>query len=404
MIKFSIIIPTRQRYDTLKSSLDTCVHQDYENLAIIVSDNDSSDDTRSVVDSFKDRRIKYINTGKRISMSDNWEFALSHISDGYVIYLGDDDGMLPGSIESISRIIEETATEAIGWRSVQYHWPCHPDKIKQNLLNIPLVTVLEKRNCKKMLTDVLDMKRPYTGLPFLYRGAVSYRAINQIKLESGRFFNSIAPDIYSGIALSSILDTYYYSQKPYSINGASHSSLGTSGFSRNSDRTPLKEFLSEDNIPFHPKLKFAPSLPIAVAESVLQAHDHISQSREFTVDIKHVIETAVNNAVNLSEQQYEEVLYAVKEIARLNGLCDCLPNIIKPRNNKPRIVLKSIPGVNLINKTLIVDCSEFNVKNVFEASLLCNFLMASQKKNYFSFKEILKTSIKLATREIRKRK
>ena len=61
--KFSVIIPTRERSDTLQSSLKTCVGQDYDNLEIIVSDNFSTDNTREVVESFDDPRIRYINTG-----------------------------------------------------------------------------------------------------------------------------------------------------------------------------------------------------------------------------------------------------------------------------------------------------------------------------------------------------
>ena len=59
--KFSVIIPTRERSDTLQSSLKTCVGQDYDNLEIIVSDNFSTDNTREVVESFDDPRIRYIN-------------------------------------------------------------------------------------------------------------------------------------------------------------------------------------------------------------------------------------------------------------------------------------------------------------------------------------------------------
>jgi hypothetical protein len=51
-----------------------------------------------VVASFKDPRIRYVNTGKHLSMSHNWEFALSHVEKGYVTFVGDDDGLLPGAI------------------------------------------------------------------------------------------------------------------------------------------------------------------------------------------------------------------------------------------------------------------------------------------------------------------
>jgi len=83
-IKFNVIIPTRERADVLVHCLRTVVAQDYENLEIIVSDNHSSDNTWEVVESFGDKRIRYINTGRRLSMSSNWEYALSSVSEGYV--------------------------------------------------------------------------------------------------------------------------------------------------------------------------------------------------------------------------------------------------------------------------------------------------------------------------------
>ena len=103
--KFTIVIPTRERCDTLYWSLHTCVSQRYENLEILVSDNYSQDATRDVVMSFNDPRIRYVNTGKRVSMTANWEFALAHVEDGYVTYIGDDDGMMPNALVELNQLI-----------------------------------------------------------------------------------------------------------------------------------------------------------------------------------------------------------------------------------------------------------------------------------------------------------
>ena len=112
-VKFTIIIPTRERADVLVHSLHTVVAQDYEDLTIIVSDNFSQDNTKQVVDSFHDPRIKYINTGRRVSMSHNWEFALSHVKDGWVSIIGDDDGLMPGALTTVADIIRKTGCQAI---------------------------------------------------------------------------------------------------------------------------------------------------------------------------------------------------------------------------------------------------------------------------------------------------
>ena len=83
--KFTILIPTRERADTLYHTIRACLNQTYSNYEVIVSDNYSQDNTYDVVHSFSDSRLKYINTGKRMSMSENFDFALSYVSDGYVM-------------------------------------------------------------------------------------------------------------------------------------------------------------------------------------------------------------------------------------------------------------------------------------------------------------------------------
>jgi glycosyltransferase involved in cell wall biosynthesis len=92
MNSVTVIIPTREHPETLLATLRTVIQQDYDRLEIIVSDNFSNDSTEDVVRSFTDRRVKYINTGKRLSMSENWDFALSHATGDWISVLGDDDG------------------------------------------------------------------------------------------------------------------------------------------------------------------------------------------------------------------------------------------------------------------------------------------------------------------------
>ena len=109
---FTIVVPTRDRADTLEHTLRTCIAQDYDDLEILVSDNASTDNTRDVVASSSDRRIRYINTGRRLSMTSSFEFAYSHVKPGYVISIGDDDGFPEGAIRAAARIANSTRTAA----------------------------------------------------------------------------------------------------------------------------------------------------------------------------------------------------------------------------------------------------------------------------------------------------
>ena len=122
-IEFYILVPTRERPDTLLHCLRTIINQNYENFQIIVSDNFSQDNTEQVVSSLGDRRISYVNTGRRISMAENFEHALSYVKSGWVTILGDDDGLLPGALERIAKLIKDTGTEAVSSTWCQYIWP-----------------------------------------------------------------------------------------------------------------------------------------------------------------------------------------------------------------------------------------------------------------------------------------
>ena len=248
MRKFTIVIPTRERSATLKYTLKTCVSQDYDNLTIIVSDNFSRDRTKDIVQSFHDNRIKYVNTGKRLSMTDNWEFALRHVNDSYVTYLGDDDGLLPCAIEYISKRLTNCYFPAFVWKKAEYVWP---DDHSDGVLVIPFENDNYEYFSEKVLKRSLTVVNgklwfPYIRLPVIYNAFVDSKILNAIKQDSGRFFWGVSPDVYSGFAILSKINTYVYSLFPFSVNGASRFSQGRS-FVLTGEKSPIvRQFISEN--------------------------------------------------------------------------------------------------------------------------------------------------------------
>jgi len=393
--RISIIIPTRERYDTLKYTLETCVMQDDSNLAIIVSDNFSQDATKEVIQSFLDERIRYINPGKRLSMSHHWEFALSHVGDGYVLFLGDDDGLLPNSLKNLRAIIQSTGMKAIAWAQASYSWPTHIHPDESNQLFVPLSRKFEVRSTEKYLSDVAQFKVSYLELPGLYKGLVHHDVIEQARSKEGLFFNSNQPDIYSAVAIANTISDYYYSYKPFTINGASHHSGGTSYFS-NSDneqtKASIKKFLKEDNIPFHPQLVLASSMPIITAESFLQANDHLQHGTKILIDFRRLLLKAIETAVPMSNSNYDAVVFAVREIARLNGVDDqYIEKIIAQHRNVPASEYKPIYGFDTFHNGLRLNCRELNISNVHEASIACGCVLKLEAFNHCSIPAITKT-------------
>lgn len=277
--KVSVIIPTRERADVFLYALLTAVAQDYDNLEIIVSDNFSQDETSEICCECGDPRVRYLNTGRRISMSDNWEFALEHVSEGWVTIIGDDDGLLPGAVARIAEIAAIPGAEAFRAVPCTYSWPQVISR-SYGRLNVPTTCGEEIRESSVWLQRVLEGRVSIAELPMLYNGgAVDVSVMRRIKKKTGRFFSSCIPDVYSAIAIASEARCYFFSFEPFAINGASKHSNGHS-FARGEMRTkgsPFQKFTSEANIPTHPELRVEgapeplPSLHLYVYEAYLQS-------------------------------------------------------------------------------------------------------------------------------------
>ena len=251
---FNVIIPTRNRLETLRHSLKTVLKQDYENYKIIISDNFSTDGTRDFVESLDSKNIDYFNTGRSLSMSSNYEFAISKISEGFVILIGDDDGLLPSALQNINNIINTEKTLAISSATVFYYW--QGASPYQDLLMIPRKkAVVKRRTSKEYLKKVLNHDLNYSELPMLYTGGVVHTSlIEKAKSDGNKFYNSMTPDVYSAIAIASVVSEYTRVEKPFAISGLSRYSNGQSQLGLNQDATIAQKFFQENDIPFHPVL------------------------------------------------------------------------------------------------------------------------------------------------------
>jgi glycosyltransferase involved in cell wall biosynthesis len=89
----TIAIPTYNRADRylLKQAVECSVSQTYQNVEIIVSDNCSTDNTKEVVKSFNDPRIRYFRHDQNIGMYRNENFCVEKARGDFFLLLCDDD-------------------------------------------------------------------------------------------------------------------------------------------------------------------------------------------------------------------------------------------------------------------------------------------------------------------------
>lgn len=376
--KFTVVIPTRDRCDTLIHCLNSVLSQDYDNIEIIVSDNASVDSTESIVRNISDTRVRYINTGQRVSMSHNWEFALNHINDGWVTVLGDDDALIPGALRRVDQIINESGTQAIRSNGASYIWPSLLSG-KYGRLSYSLFNNYVKRDSKKSLLKVLRGEMPYNELPMLYNGGfIDSFLIKKAKLISGNFFHSMTPDVYSAMVFSLLTENYIYSNEALAINGASHHSGGTSAFEiikRKRNYDPEKKFLSEANIALHEDIPLTDegvpvkSLHVCVLEAFLQSQKYFKLEGSLPSYQNH-LDIVLRESYSNSAQ----IISWVKKFTEKHSLefdetrYNLYPKKFKSFSTSLTRIIRSIGSFSPHSS------SKVPINNVYEASIIIGFM------------------------------
>jgi glycosyltransferase involved in cell wall biosynthesis len=367
--KFTVIVPTRERAGTLYYCLKTLLAQDYANFAILVSDNFSQDDTAAVVAAFADPRISYVNTGRRMSMSHNWEFALTHVSSGWVLFVGDDDALVPNALQTLDWVIQESGCEAMTTANCTYWWPNHFPTMPAGELSIPMPasTSYRVKDSKQMFAKVMRGLAEYRELPWLYTGgAASIDLINRLRAPDGTYFRSLNPDIYSAVTLALGTKSYVALDIPIAINGASKHSGGTShmlGHKKDKD-SPTAKFLAEDNIPFHSSLVFGKSFLIMVYECYLQAA-HLYQTPAYSLEMQLKAALTVAPKAFLTEIRSECARIAEK-------------NKVQPPNEPGVLVARTMHRVRSLFRrftqrlSITFPAAQIGVSDVWLASLAVN--------------------------------
>lgn len=368
--RFTIIIPTLDRADTLQHALKTCVMQDYDNLVILVSDNVSVDETKAVVESFDDSRIQYINPGRRLSMSHHWEYALSHVRQGFVSILGDDDGFLPNAVAEAAQLTHQTGLRAIRANYGLYFWPSVQNTTKANTLHISFRSGHSIANGQTELQYVLKGQKDYLTLPSLYNSFVDIRFIKAASQKTGQFFHSRIPDVYSGVALAGLVGNYVYAHRSLKVFGTSGKSNGASLMTNSATNEIAQRFLQEDSLPIHP---LAPStlgrsVGLIIGESFLQSFDAgLNQSLKADFDWRVFIDSARQEILSSTTHHVDEIKKNITEIVQKNSLTnvDSDPLAADSSRTSKWQVLSRVKDI-----VALVDASTYGVTDIYGACQL----------------------------------
>ena len=106
--KVSIGIPVYNGEKFLRNALDCILNQSYENIEIIISDDTSTDSTKSICEEYmkKDLRIKYILQKENLGAFHNFNFVLTQAKSKYFMWAEVDDKWEPEFIEKNVAVLE----------------------------------------------------------------------------------------------------------------------------------------------------------------------------------------------------------------------------------------------------------------------------------------------------------
>jgi hypothetical protein len=373
---FSIVIPTRNRCDVLRSAVATAVAQTDDTVQVLVSDNASADETRQVVESFQDSRVRYVNPGSALGMSEHWEFALSHVTPGFVTVLGDDDGLLPDAVQRARAAIETFDVQAITWRKAEYHWPDHIIPSFRDWLQIPFGNI-SVFDAYSILRDVLAFRRTYTDLPCVYNSFVSTDLLRAVeKKGNGTLFPCVTPDVYSGLAIACIVKKYVFSGIPLSVNAASRHSNGTLASFRGIRAGGPADHFASTSRQVHPRLVPSSSVPVLIADAFLCASERFAPEGGWPdFDWRAMFELAARYAEDRPSAVLEETVRGLDEIAARNNLMELWEPIRHAIAQREAPMLQPF-GWNPEGTCLAANGKELGLFNVadaalFTASVLC---------------------------------
>jgi len=204
----SFLLPTRDRLDYLKLAIETVRRQDSPDWEVVISDNDSTEDVAGYVRSLADSRIRYARTPRPLSVTENWNAALSMSRGDYVLMLGDDDGVLPDYVSEMATLIDRFAQpDVIYTGSFVFTYPgVDPDVPGGFLISNTYAdffdqsgaaVLLEREQAIAAVRRSLNLKLAFNFNMQVF--LISRRLIDELR-PHGDFFQSPFPDYYASCA------------------------------------------------------------------------------------------------------------------------------------------------------------------------------------------------------------
>jgi glycosyltransferase involved in cell wall biosynthesis len=228
--KYSIVIPTRNGGNYIQHAVESILSQEYDDCELLVSVNYSVDDTLEKLAKFQDRRLKIISPPQELPISSHYEWCLQQVRGQWIIVIGDDDGVMPFFFKELDRLIRDDHSGNLVYsiRRAHYFWPDRADISNNCVIELSGARSLRKIVSWRMILDCFLGFESHVHLPEIYAcNVIHYSILERIRsLSGGLIYYDQSPDVYSGVAVAMVCQSYGRYEFPLIWVGSSSKSLG----------------------------------------------------------------------------------------------------------------------------------------------------------------------------------
>jgi len=312
----SIVVPSRNRHQYLAVLVRSLLAVESGDFEILVHDNsDEPGGFESATGDLNDSRLRYIYDATPMSITENFEKAVSLAAGEYVCMIGDDDGVTE-SIIDLAHWLKANDIDVAKSPVPTYLWPGVPSALDPlqttGVLRLPRYSSkIEIVQSAKALARVLDSGGVRIGdLPSVYQGIVSKRALDRLFDLAGTRFPGPSPDMANAVGLSAVVNRFALVSFPVVISGVcSVSGAGEGAKHQHHGEIADRKFLPEGTAD-----KWPPQVPFYFSGPTLWAATLIHSLK------------AVGKTEALSKLRYD----------RLYAACNVLAPMYKDRIAKAR--------------------------------------------------------------------
>lgn len=157
MITVSIIMPAYNAGYYIKEAIESVVNQTFKDWELIIIDNNSEDNTRSIISNFRDSRIHYLEINNHGSIAKSRNYGIKNSIGKYIAFLDADDYW---SVDKLNKCINRMG---VGKYSLVAHHLSIVGNKSGEIISGPensttFNDILYKRNCYTPSAVILNRK------------------------------------------------------------------------------------------------------------------------------------------------------------------------------------------------------------------------------------------------------